>query len=211
MLTFAHSRKIYSTPQLFEPARALFRSRAYTNGSQARIAYAPSGSPPSLPSQGKSTHRNQLHSWQPASRCRFCTWRRIPAEFSYTFLQEISLTDIDLDLVEGTLIGLRANFQVWKEKCRYEKDFFIDEDTPDGDIKVISKWGIEVETASDLKVLPKKIPHSGSYEWIGEKSSEPPKWLWDSETKKTVRATKKKLKKGYIASTSRISMRRNSK
>ncbi|KAF3089326.1 hypothetical protein TWF569_003189 [Orbilia oligospora] len=129
----------------------------------------------------------------------FWTWRRIPAEFSYTFLQEISLLDIDLDLVEGTLIGLRAKFQVWKEKCRYEKDFFLDEDTPDGDIKVISKWDIEVETASDLKVLPTKISHSGPYEWIGEKSSEPPKWLWDSEAKKTVRATKKMLKEGYIA------------
>ncbi|KAK6501021.1 hypothetical protein TWF506_003776 [Arthrobotrys conoides] len=179
-------------------SRALLR--ASTSRLQPRIAYTPSASP-SFPNQDTNTHRTQSPSWQlqPASHRNFWTWRRIPAGFSYTFLQEVSLPDVDSDLVSATLFNLRHDFQIWQEKCRHDKDFFIGEEDQNGNRDIISTWDIEIETASDLKILPTTIPHSGSYEWIGKKSSEPPKWLWDSQERKTVRTTKNILKEGYIA------------
>ncbi|KAF3912445.1 hypothetical protein ABW20_dc0102944 [Dactylellina cionopaga] len=82
----------------------------------------------------------------------------------------------------------------WGQNCR-DMDFFANSETG----KILSEWDIECKKSEDLTVMPNRVPHSGAYDWIGDEPSEPPKWLWDSHTQKTVRASNAILREGYIA------------
>lgn len=61
------------------------------------------------------------------------------------------------------------------------------------------KWNVKLHPPGHLRTLPKKEPHSGSFEWIGPEPSGSPRYLWDSKDSQTVLTTQDHLRQGYIA------------
>src|SRR5271167_4415412 len=49
-------------------------------------------------------------------------------------------------------------------------------------------WKVKTSPISQVNEFPTKLPHSGPYDWIGIQNTDPPKWLWDSQESRTVRA-----------------------
>ena len=60
-------------------------------------------------------------------------------------------------------------------------------------------WDVGLRSVESLQTLPPRLPHAGTYEWIGKPNPEPPLRLWDSKESCTVQATKERLSQGYIA------------
>jgi len=60
-------------------------------------------------------------------------------------------------------------------------------------------WEVKTRSISQVNEFPTKLPHSGAYDWIGIPNTDPPKWLWDSQEYRTVRANESHFCEGYIA------------
>ena len=61
------------------------------------------------------------------------------------------------------------------------------------------RWDVEPSQVAHLSNLPRKVSHSGDFEWEGPASEAMPKWLWDSKKQSTIQASEEHFKDGYIA------------
>jgi Heterokaryon incompatibility protein (HET) len=118
------------------------------------------------------------------ARRRFWSWRRPPPGFTYCFVDELVSSDVISWIIDcETTLKHCMDLGLW------------DEDNQ----RVRHEWCVERKISGDLNKLPSRLPHAGKYDWIGEESHEPPKWLWDSQTGRTVPADDAMLREGYIA------------
>lgn len=122
----------------------------------------------------------------PTHARRFWSWRKVDPDFEFSFIDEI-INHSGWDGLDWLAPSLGPRLK------KYCEDLGLwDEEKSCLD----PHWHVEVKT---YKSLPPRLPHAGRYEWVGGESFETPKWLWDTKTGQTVRATKSILREGYTA------------
>ncbi|KAH7464033.1 hypothetical protein FOMA001_g17948 [Fusarium oxysporum f. sp. matthiolae] len=95
------------------------------------------------------------------------------------------------DKIEDILPGAR------KERT-LEEEYDLPGEVDQRSREALQGWNLTSHAIEELR-LPTKIDHPGSERYIDKELKSRPKWLWDSETKKTVLAEDYMFDQGYVA------------